>query len=215
MHVLDAPQLHQNLFRIAAQERQTTDIQHGPRYLRFAILCHQLSSQRHNEEMEDLMKHANALLALALVLSVGANVPARAQAAATTDGSTELTVSVENSSVKVGDTFTLYISMKNMHKDEYCYEVIGETGKAELNGFIAEVTDSEGHILPKIKQPYPRAWSESRQCIRHGKAISEFMNVGRLRDMSNPGVYRIRVSHLDKMTNEIVWSNSITVTITQ
>jgi hypothetical protein len=161
------------------------------------------------------MRHANALLTLALVLSTGFYATSQAQAPATTDGSTELTVSVEKSNVKVGDTITLYISMKNMHKDEYCYDVIGETGRAELNGFIAEVTDSEGHILPKIKHPYPRAWSESRQCIRHGKAISEFMNVGKLRDLSNPGVYSIRVSHLDKMANEIVWSKSVTVTITQ
>lgn len=160
------------------------------------------------------MKHAIALLALTLSLPVESNAAAQPQPQATEDGGTELTISVKNDTVKVGDTFTLYITMKNMHSDKYCHKVIGETGRADLNGYKVEVTDSDGNSHPMLKQKRLRAWSVSDECLDHGKATSEQMDVDRLVDLSKPGVYHIRVSHLDKITNEIVWSNSITVTMT-
>ena len=104
--------------------------------------------------------------------------------------------------------------MKNMHKDKYCHKVIGETGRADLNGYNVEATDSDGTTYPMLKQKRLRAWSISSECIVHGKTTSEEMYVDKLVDLSKPGVYNLRVSHRDNMTNEMVWSNSIAVTIT-
>ncbi len=161
------------------------------------------------------MKRANVLMVLTLVLAVGYSVAAQSQQSAVEDGKTEVVVSVKQDSIKVGESVVVYIVMKNMHKDRYCHHVTGETGRAELNGYKVEVTDAVGNVLPMLKQQRLRAGSLFGECIEHGKTTSEEMDVNRLADMSKPGVYRIRVSHLDKMTNETVWSNSITVTITQ
>jgi hypothetical protein len=152
---------------------------------------------------------------LALVVAQVAIAVAQQQGPAVEDGRTEVTVSVKQDSVKVGDSVVVYIVMKNMHKDRYCHHVIGETGKAELNGYKVEVTDSEGNTLPMLKQQRPRGWSYWGQCLDHGKSTSEETDLNRLVDLSKPGAYRIRVSHTDIMTNGIVWSNSITVTISQ
>jgi hypothetical protein len=161
------------------------------------------------------MNYASALLILALLLTVGSNGNAQPQPDRTEDGSTELTLSVRNNPVRVGEALTLYITMKNMHNDKYCHKVIGETGRADLNGYKVEVSDFDGNNYPMLKQKRLRAWSVFNECLEHGKATLEQMDVVRLVDLSRPGKYQMRVSHLDNVTNETVWSNRITVTITQ
>jgi hypothetical protein len=131
------------------------------------------------------------------------------------DGSTQLTIGVKRDVVKVADPLTLQITMTNMHRDKYCHRVVNEEGQAQLNGYQLEVTDSESHIYPLKKQKRLRAWSTSGECIDHGKSTSETMDVKRLVDLDNPGVYHMRVGHLDSMTQQIVWSNSIAVTVEQ
>jgi hypothetical protein len=163
--------------------------------------------------LKSAMSHADILLATTILFSLGINLSAQSQSPVTEDGSTELTISVKNEVVKVGDALTLCITMKNMHKDKYCHKVIGETGRADLNGYKVELTDSGGNAFPMLKQRRLRAWSVSDECLNHGKATSEQMEVSRLTDLSKSGVYHMRVSHLDIVTNRLVWSNSITVTI--
>ena len=161
------------------------------------------------------MKTVRAMMALMVLVCVVQTVSAQAQSSNSKEGHTELTIAVKKDSVAVGDKLTLYITLKNMHKDRYCHRVVNEEGMAELNGYEIEVTDSKGIILPLLNKKHPRGVSYSGQCLENSKTTSEEMVVNQLVDISQPGVYHIRVSHLDIVSNETVWSNSITLTITQ
>ena len=140
---------------------------------------------------------------------------AQSPSAAIEDGSTELTISVTRETLRIGDPLTLHIAMNNMHRGKYCHHVINEESQAWLNGYVLEVADSGGNIYPIKKQPRLRAWSTSGECIDHGKSTTETMDVNRLVDLNHPGTYHLRVSHVDKMTDQIVWSNTIAITISQ
>lgn len=161
------------------------------------------------------MIHSRPLLALAPLLLLGSIVTAQSRPEATEEGSTELAIAVKQDVVKVGDVITLQITLKNMHKDKYCRYVNGEDGKAELNGYALEVTDLEGNIHSLLKQKRLRGGSLFGQCIDHGKTASETMNINRLVDLGKPGTYYMRVSHVDKITNQVVWSNRLTITVVQ
>ena len=160
------------------------------------------------------MKRSKRVSVLTAAIVAGQSIAsAQLSPAAIEDGSTELTISVIHETFRIGDPFTLHIAMKNMHKDKYCHHVINEESQAWLNGYVLEVTDSGGKTYPIKKQPRLRAGSTSGECIDHGKSTTETMDVNRLVDLNDPGTYHLRVSHEDKMTHQIVWSNTIAITI--
>lgn len=159
------------------------------------------------------MNRLNVFLIMAILFMLGWEAPVQAQLPSPDGGSTELRISVDNSVVKAGGPLVLHIILKNMHKEKYCHHPIGEEGRAELNGYEVEAIDAAGNTLPILKQKRLRGWSLFGQCLDHGKSTDEEMDVNRLVDISRPGAYRLSVSHLDIMTNEKVWSNSISISI--
>ena len=161
----------------------------------------------------NLMKNLSLIFALSFLLLAASGTSARSQDHLADKGSIVLTIAARNDAVKAGDSVILNIAMQNMHDEPYCYHEIIETRQAELNGYSVEVTDSDARQLPVAKPRWPRGWSTGNRCIERGKSVSDEMIVNKFVNLSKPGTYHVRVSHRDKVTSEIIWSNIVAVTI--
>lgn len=159
------------------------------------------------------MMGLSVLLIFAHLLFSSSFCLAQSQLPAPDGSGIELTIATKSEVVKAGNDVLLDITIKNLHKDPYCTNETRENRHAELNGYVVEVIDAEGKLVPMTRLVWPRVGSIASRCVDPGKTFSKDMTVNHLVDISNPGIYHIRVSHRDKITNEIVWSNSITVTI--
>jgi hypothetical protein len=153
-------------------------------------------------------------ITLLIAASVGhAQVPTK-NVAATEKNRVSLTISTKENTFKLGAPIPVAIVVKNVSNGEYCELHLLETGKAEMNGYLVDVRDSDGKTYPRILQQGRPRGSIVKLCLSPGELRKESLSVDQIVNLTAPGTYVIRVEHLDREANIHMWSNSISVTIT-
>jgi hypothetical protein len=163
---------------------------------------------------------------MALTLLLAASV-AQAQPAFT------LTISGGRAVVTAKLPIEVHVTLKNTSNHDLRVSV-DNSGKAELSGFDAEVTGSQG-LVPKItryhdvltgeKAPRERlanpdehfviVTSGGTQTLAPGATIELHMDIGQMYDLSKPGVYTFQITRTDTADGTTVKSNPLKITVTE
>jgi len=133
-----------------------------------------------------------------------------------------ITVSVKQTTFKIGDPILLDILVKNISEYKYCEKSIVETNHAEWNDYNVEVKDAGGTMISRVSRPLlplrqrpELSGSRGLLCIAPGELIKERIIVDQIVNMSGAGTYYVQVIHRDRGTDTDVVSNSIQINITQ
>ena len=153
------------------------------------------------------------LILLALTMSVLAQDKG---ASPTTDAKFSLSITVAPANSKPGEDVIVTVLLRNTSDSFYELPVILEALHGERNGFIAEVKDASGVALPRGVRPEDqqrRAESWSAAGLHPGRTYKDQIDLSKLFDLSAPGKYQISVHRVDRQTNVIVNSNTVTLNI--
>src|ERR1700733_10740859 len=165
--------------------------------------------------------------ALILVLAASMALAQQPQPAFT------ITISAGQTVVTVKSPIEVQVTLKNTSNHDL--RVFTDNSyKAELSGFGAEVTDAQG-LAPKITRYHdlltggkaPRekvanpdehfvmVASGGAEPVAPGGTIELHMNIGKMYDLSKPGVYTIQVTRTDTADGITVRSNPLKITVTE
>jgi len=131
------------------------------------------------------------------------------------DGDVELSISTARapSVIRVGSDLPINIDLKNISPEPFRFHFTFAHNQAELNGFIAKVTNSAGEELPLVP-PQPAGFrSKSSFVLQSGQVLHDHLVLNHLVDLSRPGTYTVRVKWKYRRLNKWVESNTITVVV--
>jgi uncharacterized protein (DUF58 family) len=166
---------------------------------------------------------ANILLCAASLLAL---FVATSPAQQTSASSFSITISADQSTVKVGAPITIRILFKNTSNEEIALAKIPGDRKGEKHNLV-DVRDADGKMPPETE--YKQALEGKRdnvkghvvlpmasnftQFLKPGDVMQDNLDVTDLYDLSKPGRYTIQIERNDDISKTLVKSNVVTVTI--
>jgi hypothetical protein len=145
-----------------------------------------------------------------------------------------ITISAPETVVKAGGSVKVSLAIRNESRERILLLRSPALGDAEIYTDL-DVRDEKGRPVaegryygvlkgrldphkstaPGFIPPIAVGGSHVRQWVAPGETWKDEITVTNLVDMTRPGRYTISLSHIDPADNEIVKSNTITVTITE
>jgi uncharacterized protein YfaS (alpha-2-macroglobulin family) len=173
------------------------------------------------------MTNLKAVIAAVAVLIAGSAL-AESQSVSkdnATQPAFSLTLSAASAQVRTGESLRLIVSLKNIASKEIV--IAKENATSDEADYRIYAVDEQGKNASST--PYYRVLKGERQTevpkfvirrstqmltVQPGESLESGIDLGRIYKTDTPGVYKIWVERLDKISNVLVKSNAITVTVT-
>lgn len=131
-----------------------------------------------------------------------------------------VSISTANTTVHLGQPIPIQIQLKNTSKSEVRFGKVLGHGHAELDYQIA-LLDSAGHPVPQTKYGNAAAnrqvviFSQEFLPLAPAETTVHRTELTKLFNITKPGTYTVRVGRTwPPKSKNIVWSNSLTITVT-
>lgn len=136
-----------------------------------------------------------------------------------------LNLSAASTQVRAGEALRLVVSLKNISSKEII--IAKENATSDEADYSVLAIDEQGKNASTT--PYYRVLKGERQTevpkfvirrstqmltVQPGESLESGIELGRIYKIETPGVYKIWVERLDKVSNIRVKSNTVTVTVT-
>jgi hypothetical protein len=128
-----------------------------------------------------------------------------------------ITISAPNDEVQVGSDAQIVITLTNLAEHQILFAHRPGSQTPEYS-FTIVVRNAAGHVLEETaygREARERQLTEDRTVdyVQPGQGVVQTAHLGKLVNLSRPGVYRVRVSRRDPASHAVVESNEITLNV--
>jgi hypothetical protein len=128
-----------------------------------------------------------------------------------------IAISAPNDEVQVGSDARVAITLRNLAEHQILFAHSPGTEKPEYSYTIV-VRNAAGRVLEETayaREAGQRQLTDGRTVdyVQPGQSAVQTAHLGKLVNLSRPGVYRVRVSRRDPESHVVVESNEITLNV--